>query len=116
MKKSEERKNDNLWSAKVKELAGNKCEVCGAEGRLNSHHVYGRRMRVLRWDVRNGVCLCVAHHYEAHHKPLKFDMFIVKKRGEEWAEYLADREKLQYKDPQFQLEELPKLLEEIRGV
>lgn len=65
MKKSEIRKLDQLWAKKIKERAGHKCEYCLEEGEhvwLNACHIFGRRNRTLRWDMENGICLCVAHH------------------------------------------------------
>lgn len=53
---------DAAWSLEVKRRAGYRCEVCGKRNNLNSHHIVGRRNRNLRWDLRNGVCLCVSHH------------------------------------------------------
>lgn len=52
MKKSEINKLDILWSKKVKEKAGHKCESCLEEGVwLNSCHIIGRRHRGTRWGA-----------------------------------------------------------------
>ena len=32
------------WSEVVRAMAGNKCEVCGAEGKLDAHHVQPRQI------------------------------------------------------------------------
>ena len=56
---------DTAWSKVVKIKAGYKCEICGrtnTQGKLNSHHYVGRVNRTLRWDLRNGICLCYTHH------------------------------------------------------
>ena len=43
---------DTIWSKKVKEKAGYKCEVCLEEGvYLNSCHIIGRRYRATRWGA-----------------------------------------------------------------
>jgi predicted restriction endonuclease len=71
MKKSQIRQLDKLWSQRIKELAKYKCEFCLEEGIwLNSCHIIGRTNRTLRWDLRNGVCLCFLHHkaYDEHGK------------------------------------------------
>lgn len=82
MKKIEIKKLDAQWSLKVKELAGFKCEYCGALGIqvggdkcLNSCHIVGRRNRSTRWLILNGMCLCYAHHmaYD-HHLPQHEDI------------------------------------------
>ena len=48
---------DILWSRRVKERAGYRCEFCNEKG-VESHHVFGRGLAV-RWDLNNGLCLCV---------------------------------------------------------
>ena len=78
MKKSEIRKLDKLWSAKIREPGV--CAYCGKgkpEVRLNAHHIYDRKIRALRWELDNGICLCVSHHkfgqeFSAHATPLPF--------------------------------------------
>lgn len=69
MKKSEIKKLDLIWSKKVKEKAGFKCEFCLEEGVwLNSAHIIGRRYRGTRWLIDNGMCLCYGCHrkYDEH--------------------------------------------------
>ena len=71
MKRSEINKLDKLWSEKVKERAGNKCEYCLEENVwLNSCHIIGRANRATRWDLENGISLCFYHHrqYDTHGK------------------------------------------------
>lgn len=51
------------WSAIVRGRAGNRCEVCGAEGVLDAHHIQPRQIcPELRFSPDNGVCLCKSHH------------------------------------------------------
>lgn len=82
------KKLDEAWSKAVKKRAEWKCEVCGSEKCLNSHHIVGRRNRTLRWDCRNGVCLCVSHHKfgleSAHEDPLWFKEWLEDKRWEDY--------------------------------
>lgn len=88
MKKSEIRKLDILWSKKVKEIAGHKCEYCNqADKRLESAHIIGRSSwrggRATRWGCwidgqydLNGMCLCIDHHKDYdEHKPLHNNIF-----------------------------------------
>lgn len=84
-------KLDTNWSALVKHRAGFKCEVCGCpmgKCKLNSHHIIGRTNRNLRWDLRNGVCLCVKHHkfglQSAHEDAPWFDEWLQKYRKEDY--------------------------------
>lgn len=76
---------DTEWSAKVKELAGGVCEMCGKVDRLQSHHVFTRSIKAVRWNTDNGVCLCAGHHlFMAHKRPEAFRDWIIGKRGQEW--------------------------------
>ena len=60
-------KLDKWWSDRVKEDAKQTCERCGCTGkRLNSHHIYSRRYKAIRWETKNGVCLCVGCHFWIH--------------------------------------------------
>lgn len=83
------KKLDIAWSEAVKIKAGHKCEVCGKEDGLNSHHIVGRRNRTVRWDTRNGVCLCVSHHkfgvQSAHEDPLWFREWLEENRWEDYS-------------------------------
>lgn len=51
---------DRLWSAIVRSMG--RCEYCGKTETLSAHHVYGRRNHRLRFDTRNGCCLCYFCH------------------------------------------------------
>jgi len=79
---------DNLWRYKVYELAEYKCEYCGKEGQLNAHHIFSRSNYSVRWDIDNGICLCVAHHIfgnlSFHKSPAEMIEWIKNKRGEQW--------------------------------
>ena len=80
---------DTLWSLAVKIRAGRRCEVCKTPFTLNSHHVVGRTNYRLRWDMRNGVCLCASHHKfnrqkSAHLNPIWFDQWMKQNRLEDY--------------------------------
>ena len=89
---------DQNWAYMVKELAGNKCEYCGKTDQLNSHHIFSRSNRLLRWDVTNGICLCAGHHtlksdFSAHKTPADFIEWVKEHRGIAWYEDLRLRAK-----------------------
>lgn len=92
---------DNLWSKIVKIRAGNKCEVCGKTDGLNSHHIFSRSNHSTRWDVQNGVCLCVSHHvfgnFSAHKAPIEFVEWLKSKRDDDWYFDLRRRAQRPYK-------------------
>ena len=88
----------DTWSLKVKELAGFKCEYCGKPTGLNSHHIFSRSNKSTRYDLDNGVCLCVGHHtfsssFSAHKTPAEFIEWIKEKKGDGWYEKLRRKAK-----------------------
>jgi 5-methylcytosine-specific restriction endonuclease McrA len=94
MKKKEIKYLDKLWAEKVKKRANYKCEYCGKTKYLNAHHIYSRSNRSVRWDVRNGICLCVGCHsfanHSAHKAPLDFVEWVTARRGDKWLEELRE--------------------------
>ena len=68
-------KLDKAWGLTVRERANNLCEICSRPGN-NPHHIIGRRNHSLRWDLKNGICLCAGCHTfgtkSAHQNPLWF--------------------------------------------
>jgi hypothetical protein len=94
MKKSNINKLDKLWSEKVREYG--MCEKCRKLSPLNAHHFYSRSIRAVRWDVKNGFCLCVGCHtfsskFSAHKTPAEFVEWAIERRGEEWYDDLKVR-------------------------
>ena len=115
------KKLDEAWSLSVKKRAGYKCEVCGVgeSGHLNSHHIVGRRNRMVRWDVRDGVCLCVKHHRfgieSAQEDPLWFREWLEENRWEDYAYLYTVKNQIKkwtLEDMEKQLEELNKIINE----
>jgi hypothetical protein len=81
-------KLDLAWSELVKLRAGWKCEYCGKSKYLQSHHIFSRSKKSTRWDVQNGIALCVGHHtfsstFSAHKTPLEFIDWLYNYRGTE---------------------------------
>jgi hypothetical protein len=112
-KKTLKNKLDKAWSQVVKLQAGNKCEVCSGTENLNSHHIVGRRNLRLRWEVLNGVCLCVKHHkfgnQSAHENPVWFDEWLRENRGQDLRlvrSTMNEIQKWSIEDMQEKLEEL----------
>jgi hypothetical protein len=105
-------KLDKLWSLLVKHRAGWRCEYCGSrEKMLNSHHIYSRSNRSTRWDLTNGVCLCVGHHtfsteFSAHKTPTEFTEWLYKEKGEEFMSNLRVQAHAIAKLKPFEKEEL----------
>jgi len=95
MKKKTKNNLDKLWSEAVKVKAKYKCEFCGKVKGLNSHHIFSRSNMCVRFDIENGVCLCVSHHVfgnmSAHKSPLEFAEWLKGKRGKKWYNNLRKR-------------------------
>lgn len=105
------------WSLLVKLRAGNRCEYCGTTNQLNSHHIHTRRKRATRWDVLNGICLCVMHHtgsvkFSAHETPHLFNQWLVKYKGRQFVDELTIKANSINKLMPFEKEELLKGLNE----
>ena len=85
-----------LWSLKVKERAGFKCEVdgCDTGNLLNSHHIENfLTSKELRYDIHNGVCACASHHkYLAGscHRSFIFMYNLMTKKHPEDLQYLLN--------------------------
>lgn len=112
---------DNAWSKLVKLRAGNACEYCGKTTTLNSHHIFSRSNRSVRWDVQNGICLCVAHHtfsskFSAHKTGVEFTIWLTEKKGQDFIDRLRIKansvSKLHKFEKEILLKELQKEINE----
>ena len=66
------------WSSIVHARSNDRCEVCGSEGKNDAHHVQPRQIcSGLRFDPRNGVCLCPSHHKYGHQSAHKGMLWFV---------------------------------------
>jgi len=84
--KAVNKRKDDEWAHEVKVRANFRCEYCGSEKNLNSHHLFSRSNRSVRWDVDNGICLCAGHHtfssvFSAHKTPFEFTEWFKEYRG-----------------------------------
>lgn len=78
---------DELRSKAVKIRAGFRCEYCWKDKYLNSHHIFSRTNYSTRFNLDNGICLCVwchtmSPHFSAHKTPLEFAERIIEQRGQ----------------------------------
>jgi len=94
MKRTLIKKLDTAWSNRIKQFGV--CEVCGKNKPLNAHHFYSRSIRVIRWDIDNGFCLCVGCHvfsskFSAHKTPAEFVEWAIKQRGQKWYDDLKTK-------------------------
>lgn len=55
-----------IWSKKVLEKAGHKCEICGRKA-INAHHIVPKKLEPFRaLDLDNGLSVCKNCHYKCH--------------------------------------------------
>ena len=92
------KKCDDKWSKLVKKAWGNKCAYCSTDKNLNSHHLFTRTNWSTRYDLDNGICLCVAHHtfsskFSAHKTPLEFAERFKELKWEEFYDNLRRKSK-----------------------
>ena len=106
-------KLDTAWSLLVKLRAGMKCEIenCTHKPTLNSHHIFSRKNRSTRWDVNNGICLCVGHHtmsskFSAHGNPIAFTYWLEEYNGSDFIDDISFKANSIKKWSKFEKEEL----------
>ena len=117
--KTIDKKLDDAWSLLVKLKAGMECEIetCRKTKYLNSHHIFTRRNKAVRWCVDNGVALCPSHHtlnskFSAHATPVTFTSWLEKKRGKDFIEMLTYKSNQVSKLHKFEKELLLKILQD----
>ena len=101
-RKSLEKKLDEQWRVDVRKAwlskVGPYCAVptCKNPAR-DAHHIFSRRARGVRWDVKNGIMLCPYHHtlgVPSAHKcpidnPLWFNKILLLYYSQSELDYLA---------------------------
>lgn len=90
-------KADRLWSLAIRQRDG-QCRRCGrgsGEVTLQAAHVISRSYKAVRWDLRNGICLCLGCHHWNHHQPVEFSWWVQDLIGKELYESLR-KEALAY--------------------
>jgi hypothetical protein len=109
---------DNLWSEAVKKRAKFRCEKCGKTTTLNSHHIFSRSNKRVRFDIDNGVCVCVAHHifglFSAHKSPIEFVEWLKKVRGKEWYERIRNKANITLDYKKLTNDDIDKIKEQLK--
>lgn len=59
------------------------CIRCGKTDGLQCAHIVSRRYLSTRWDADNAVSLCSGCHIYMTHRPLEWDVWVIKHMGEE---------------------------------
>ena len=70
-KRKIEKECDELWSKIIRSTG--ECQRCGKKTGLQAAHIISRKHKLFRWDLRNGLCLCVrCHLYWQHREAIEF--------------------------------------------
>ncbi|MHB8276393.1 MAG: hypothetical protein ACYDIA_01900 [Candidatus Humimicrobiaceae bacterium] len=100
----------DLWTTIVKRKG--ECEICGNKNYLNAHHIISKTNFTLKWDIRNGCCLCAGCHIfnrlSAHLDPLFFVLWLQEHRKDDYEYLLVKKNERFSKD----YETIEKLLKE----
>ncbi len=76
---------------------------CGRTTGLQWAHGFSRRYHKVRWDLRNGFCLCATCHMRFTHNPLLWEMWL----RAEWGDALYDEMRdLALKGPRADLKQI----------
>ena len=98
---------DALWATYIKRSG--KCFRCGAVEGLQAAHIIGRAQRVVRWDKRNGICLCHSCHRQFDTYKIDREELITQAIGSNPYFYLRYQAQGVW-DKQYPLEELTALV------
>ena len=94
-----EKQLDAIWKIKCAFKWGKFCEGCGEPASVVHHFIPKSRNGLMRYDIQNGVPLCVNCHYKVHFSPSPPEIHrivdkIRKNRGEKWCKYIDEKEKV----------------------
>ena len=105
---------DALWAEAVKKRDKYTCQYCGTTKDIQAAHIFPRSNMSVRWDLDNGIALCVKHHlFWAHRNPIEFIFFIERRLGREKLEELSERARFLKK---YTLEELIALQDYLKKI
>jgi len=91
LKKNLGKEADALW---YQILFTGICEVCGARANQVHHFYYKGQFGHLRYDLQNGITICMGCHFCIHHKdPKPIEKIIEDKRGRAWADLMEYKSK-----------------------
>ena len=87
-------KIDAVVSDLVREAA-QECVICRRSNvRLEAMHIYGRRLKSLRWDLMNLISGCHGCHRRMTENPLEFTDWLLKRFGQGYMDILREKRNL----------------------
>ena len=81
----------DAWFSKAVRARDKKCVYCGRNDTLEAAHIYGRRLRSVRWSMDNCVTLCHYHHRHFTEQPIEFRDWLMKHYGAANMELLKEK-------------------------
>ena len=81
----------DIWFSRAVRARDKYCQVCGTTENLQACHGYGRRLRILRWDMGNATTLCAAHHRYYTEQPIAWVEFLTNLYGEAHMDILREK-------------------------
>ena len=105
-------KADKLWYLK---LLKPKCEVCG-EKAIHVHHFYYKSTYGhLRYDLDNGISLCMKCHFALHTRdPKRIEELIIEARGKRWYNRLKKKSRTIPKNYKTNITYYKNIIEELK--
>lgn len=98
------REFDNMWIYKVKTRDKWTCQVCGKKvekHNCQAHHIIPKSIAKHRWDIHNGITLCLQHHkfgrYAAHSNAVWFTYWLKTNKPEQFKHVINSLMKLSVK-------------------
>ena len=82
---------DKWFSNVVRLNKQSTCERCGATGRTECAHIFGRRAKSVRWSMDNAVCLCHYDHKYFTANPFEFTRWITAHLGQAHMDILREK-------------------------
>ncbi len=76
MKKISDGVLDGLVRTIVRSISGGYCKRCKRYGQIEVSHLYRRRRKTVRWDLRNVYPLCLECHQEIDNDHIKLVSFM----------------------------------------
>jgi hypothetical protein len=81
----------DIWFSKAVRARDGKCLHTGRTDALECAHIYGRRAKILRWDMGNAVTLTHSSHRYFTENPIAFHDWLVMTLGEGHMEILREK-------------------------
>lgn len=87
----------DIWFSKCVRARDAACCYCGKTETLEAAHIYGRRLKSVRWSMDNCLALCHYHHRYFTEQPIAFRDWLVSLYGEGHMEVLREKSQAIFK-------------------